>query len=183
MLDNYKAGQIAASHLLELGHTVFACITGNLNITLARERMNGFRDFLLQAKIPEESIHVLEGDFSFESGITAVRRIVDEALPCTAVWAQYDLTAVGALKELTRLGIRVPEDMSLVGMDGIDISRMVTPELTTINQPIEEMGKKSVELILKLICGERVPERTILLPQLIIRGSTGRAHAKVGETD
>lgn len=173
VLDNYKAGQLAGGHLASLGHRRIACITGPLKIALSRERLAGFRDALTPAgaTVPEGA--VFEGDFKFESGLNGMRVILSRCPDITAIWAQNDLMAVGALKHLQSRGLNVPRDMSLVGMDNIALTWMITPALTTVTQPFEQICEKAVELLLALNEGEGTsPQRIMVEPDLIVRDST-----------
>jgi DNA-binding LacI/PurR family transcriptional regulator len=173
VLDNYKAGELAARHLIELGHRQFACITGPLNIKLCRERLKGFKDTLSENDIGLSEERIFEGNFKFNSGIKGMEHFLRHQLPITALWAQNDLMAVGCLKVLQHNGIRVPEDMSLIGMDDLEIARMITPTLTTINQPFKQMSKEAVDMLLRKKSGQEVkPKKIVLQPQLIKRSST-----------
>ena len=173
VLDNYKAGVLAARHLRELGHRQFACITGPLNIKLCRERLNGFENTLAEDAIPFSRERVFEGDFKFNSGIKGMEYLLHQRIPITALWAQNDLMAVGCLKVLQQKGIRVPEDMSLMGMDDLEIARMVNPTLTTIKQPFKQMSREAVDILLRMRSGQDLKEKKVVLqPQLVKRSST-----------
>jgi DNA-binding LacI/PurR family transcriptional regulator len=175
VLDNYKAGRLAARHLLELGHREFACITGPLKIKLCRERLKGFENTLAENDIEFSKERIFEGNFKFNSGIKGMEHFLMHHVPITALWAQNDLMAVGCLKALHHKGIRVPEDISLMGMDDLEIARMITPTLTTIKQPFKQMSKDAVDMLLRKKSGQEVkPTKIVLQPQLIKRGSTSR---------
>lgn len=176
-LDNYKAGVIAAEHLIKLGHKKIACITGPLNIKLCRERLRGFRDCLKENKLKHNGHYLFEGNFKFQSGIEGVNIFLKNKIEFTAVWAQNDLMAIGALKAFMTNKARVPSDFSLMGMDDLGIARMVTPALTTISQPFKEMSEKAVELIMSLGKNEMPVERKIVLePSILVRESTAHVH-------
>jgi len=173
VLDNYKAGLLAGQHLVQYHHRKIACITGPLNIALSRERLKGFKAALSEAGaiLPDDFIY--EGDFKFESGLAAVEKFLSDEIEMTAIWAQNDMMAIGALKVLNQHGIQVPEDISLMGMDNISSSEMITPALTTITQPFQEMCQKAVNVIInRKGKKELAPSRIVLEPSLIIRDST-----------
>jgi len=173
VLDNHRAGQIAGDHLGSLGHRAIGCVTGPLRIPLSRERLAGFRDALSRfgASLPDDA--VFEGDFKFESGMRGAEAILRGHPEITAIWAQNDLMAVGVLKHLLEIGREVPAGMSLVGMDDITLARMITPALTTVTQPFEQICEKAVEMLLAMKEGDQSsPGRIILEPGLVVRDST-----------
>jgi len=174
VMDNYGAGVTAAEHLLSLGHRRFACITGPMNIAIVRERFLGFRETvgLRGGSLPDSRVY--EGNFKYEAGARAVEHLARDQF--TALWAHNDLMALGALNELQRQGKRVPEDVSLVGLDNISIAKMVVPPLTTIGQPFREMCESAVDIILRIRRGEKIPQlRVTLSPELFVRGTSGPA--------
>ena len=173
VLNNYQAGILAGSHLISLNHKKIACITGPLNIALCRERLKGFKTILSENGVLLPPDFIYEGDFKFESGIYAIKKFLNDDIKVTAIWAQNDMMAIGALKELNQNHIRVPEDISLIGMDNISSSEMVTPSLTTIIQPFQEMCQRAVQIILNHIHKKEITLNRIgLEPSLIIREST-----------
>ena len=173
VMDNYSAGQIAATHLLDLGHRDFACITGRMNISIVRERFFGFRDTIAAGGGKLDENYVFEGDFKFESGIEGGRELMRRGAGFTALWAQNDLMAIGAMNEFVRSGIRIPEQVSVVGLDNTTSSRMVVPALTTIAQPFSAMCESAVELILRMRDKVELSNRRIShKPSLVVRDST-----------
>jgi len=173
VLDNYKAGALAGEHLGGLGHRVLGCVTGPLKIALSRERLAGFRDALARHGASVDDDSVFEGDFKFESGVRGAAALLERHPRMTAIWAQNDLMAVGVLKHLQNIGRAVPRDMSLMGMDDIILARMITPALTTVTQPFEQICEKAVELLLALKEGESTFSGRITMdPDLIVRDST-----------
>lgn len=172
VVDNYLAGNLAALHLFELSHKKFACVSGPSNNNIARMGLAGFKDYLKDKNVNEDDIHVFYGNFDFESGVSAVKDILQKKLKVDAIWAQNDLIALGALKELKKNNIKVPEDISIVGMDDIYISTLFIPELTTIRIPIDEMCKRAVELIKIQSEGKNVFEKNVFTPTLVVRNST-----------
>lgn len=179
VLDNVKAGQLAARHLGELGHRHVCCITGPLNIALCRDRLRGFKEGLKEFGIPESDIIVQEGNFKFDSGVEAVDIMLKKRRRLTAMWAMNDIMALGALRELQKQGMRVPHDISLMGMDDQDICEMVYPSLTTVHYPFDLMVDKAMTLLINHIeSGEPMDSSessiTILEPSLVVRESTKR---------
>jgi len=172
-IDNREAGRIAARYLHSMGHRRIACIAGPQSVALSRKRSAGFREYLIQRGI--EPISIAGADFEFETGMTCLRALLERGEEFTAVWAQNDLLAIGAMRELDRLGIRVPEDVSIMGMDDIKTTRMVLPALTTVRQPFRAICQKAVELLLRRMENPGSPPRsTVLTPELVIRGSVRR---------
>jgi LacI family transcriptional regulator len=175
VLDNYEAGRLAASHLYGLGHRSTACVTGPLEISLCRERMSGFLDYYREKGIEIAEELCFEGNFKFESGEKAAHYLIKPGSDITAVWAQSDLMAVGFMKRLQKANKRIPDDISIVGMDDIDLSAMIDPALTTIRQPFRQMCEKAVELILleKELGRENLDHKHIVLkPELVVRDTT-----------
>jgi LacI family transcriptional regulator len=172
VLDNYKAGVIAGEHLAGLGHRAIGCITGPMKISLCRERLAGFRDALARYGAVAPDGALFEGDFSFESGFAGAREMFGGHRDVSALWAQNDLMAIGVLKYLSGIGTAVPGDVSLLGMDDIALARMITPSLSTVIQPFEEICGKAVDLVLAMRDGERGIGRIVIEPGLAVRDST-----------
>ncbi|SCM78917.1 Transcriptional regulator, LacI family [uncultured Pleomorphomonas sp.] len=167
---NREAGEIAARYLYSMGHRQVACIGGPETVSLSRERLDGFRSFLTEKGI--EVHHVSGPDFEFETGIAMVRKLLGQGCEFSAIWAHSDLLAIGAMQELARLGMRIPEDVSIMGMDGIQLGEMVRPTLTTIRQPFREICQHAVRLLLERIeHGHARPTRIVVRPELIVRDS------------
>jgi DNA-binding LacI/PurR family transcriptional regulator len=176
VLDNYDAGRLCAEHLVALGHEKFACITGPRDIFLSRDRLRGFVDVLKKNGLGLPESNIFEGDFKFETGKKGMQYFLETGAEFTAIWGQNDLMAIGAMNELVRRGRRIPDDISVVGMDNINAAEMLVPSLTTITQPFEEMARISVDMILKERNGETIPEkRVVLSPGILIRETTSRA--------
>lgn len=174
MLNNYQAGRLIGDHFAALGHQKIGCITGSFYVALCRERIQGFRDALASHGIALSDRFVAEGDFQFESGIAAAQKIFrDKNDYPTAVWAQNDLMAAGALKYVRKLGLSVPENVSVAGMDDIGLASMISPALTTVSQPFAEMAKRAVDLILlQKQLGHKINKPVVINPSLVVREST-----------
>ena len=169
VLDNYEAGRLAARHLLQLGHRRIALAQGPSDFDITRIRTKGFYDELADANMFLPPAYRFKGGFAFEDGQEVAKKILalGDKGP-TAVWAQNDLMAAGIECELTRGGLRVPEDISVMGMDGIELSRLTSPPISTVVQPFRDMARTAVEMLLGG-CSER---RAVFTPTVITREST-----------
>jgi DNA-binding LacI/PurR family transcriptional regulator len=150
VIDNYAAGRIVAQHLLALGHERFACITGPQDITIVRERTAGFCETIRSAGKLIEDKAVVEGSFKYETGVAAVDFLLDTGKAFTALWAQNDYMAIGAMNRLAERGLMVPHDVSVVGMDNVQMSWMLRPKLTTVAQPLQEICRNAVDIVIRL---------------------------------
>jgi len=174
VIDNYAAGMLAAKHLISLGHCNFAIITGPQNIALCRERQRGFAEYIEHQALLLLHHNIYEGNFKFESGIEAARYFLKNGISFSALWAENDLMALGAMNAFIRAGIKIPQDISILGMDDISSSKIMIPSLSTICQPFEAMCKKAVDLLFDMINGnENTDHHVVLPPNLIERESTG----------
>ncbi len=177
--NNYKAAQSATQHLINMGHRNIGVISGladdPLHFTAPRERMKGYKDTLREHDIEFRSELIAPGNFSLEGGAEAVSRLLAIKKPPSAVFAFSDEMAVGAMKTIQDVGLRIPEDISVIGFDDHDFSEYL--RLTTIRQPVDKYGEIAANNILQLLKGEteKVNFRTILDTQLIIRSTTGKA--------
>jgi len=173
-IDNISSARDAVEHLLQLGHRRVGMITGPLDIPLSRDRLKGYRQSLLEHDIAVESVLIQEGDHSFESGYNQMNKFLALDKTPTAIFAANDSMAMGAIKAVKAHGLRVPEDVAVVGFDNIQFSEIFEPALTTMAQPLLEMGKRSMELLLKQIKGEPLTKKQLVLDtKLIIRDSCG----------
>ncbi|AMX82223.1 LacI family transcriptional regulator [Geobacillus subterraneus] len=169
-IDNISSARKATEYLIHLGHRRIGFISGPLNVILSRDRLKGFRQAMAQHGIPVESFLVQEGDFSFESGYNMMMKFLALDQPPTAVFASNDEMAIGAIKAIKSKGLRVPDDISVVGFDDIQFASIYEPALTTISQPMFEIGKKAMELLIKLINKDELEKsQYILEDQLVIR--------------
>jgi LacI family transcriptional regulator len=168
------AGKLAAEHLLNIGHERIACITGPLTISLCRERLKGFRETLENCGIPLPAEMVFEGDFVFESGIRAAESFFSGTEVPSAIWGMNDVMIYGARKYLYDNDVRVPEDISLIGMDDLPFSHMINPSLTTVTQPFDQLAEKAVELIEEQQTGKPEDTTIVVEPGITVRNSTGK---------
>jgi DNA-binding LacI/PurR family transcriptional regulator len=174
VLDNRRAGELAAGCLLGLGHRRIGCVTGPLNIALCRERLAGFRGEAARRGVQLGA--VVEADFTFASGQEAAATLRGSFPGITAVWAQNDLMAAGILKQLAHDGARVPLDVSVIGMDDVALCGMTMPSLTTIAQPVGRISEAAVDLLMRQRAGTaRRNEQVTVMPELVVRDSTAPA--------
>jgi LacI family transcriptional regulator len=172
---NYMAGKLAAEHLVELGHKKMACITGPLEVGLFRDRLRGFKETLLNYGIHLEDTAIYEGEPEYATGKDAVDYFILKKIDITALWAECDLAAIGAMEQFKRNKMSIPDDISIIGMDDIEISKIVYPSLTTVAQPFPEMCDVAVQFVLDQKNGIEITEKKVVLkPKLIIRESTKR---------
>jgi LacI family transcriptional regulator len=161
------------AYLLELGHRRIAILSGPENVSTSQERVNGCKQAFAAANRLETAMTVLYGEFTVHSGCTMTQRAVALTPRPTALFAANNFIAIGALKALRELGLRVPEDISVVGFDDLPASLVVEPFLTVAAQPAYAMGQRATELLLQRIIAPGVmPYQEVILPtQLIIRQS------------
>jgi len=173
-IDNIIAARQATEHLINLGHKKIAFITGPLGIILSKDRLDGYRQALLLNEIFIDESLIQEGDFTVKSGYDITMKFLAVESPPTAIFASNDEMAVGAIKAIKQKGFRVPEDIAIVGFDDIPLCNIVEPELTTIAQPRYDIGCQAMEMLLKIIKGDSLERRQIVLPhKLEIRDSCG----------
>ncbi|HLI88468.1 MAG TPA: LacI family DNA-binding transcriptional regulator [Ktedonobacteraceae bacterium] len=168
--DHYRGSYLAAEHLIQLGHRRIAILLEPLYLQASLERLQGFAAALKAYAIPFDNSLVYSGGFGAEAGYELARQVLSGATLPTAIFAATDLLAIGALRKLREEGIAVPEQVSLVGYDDIQMARMVSPPLTTIAQPIAALSKQAIALLLS--GRPQTASTTLLPPALIVRSST-----------
>ena len=162
----------AMEYLISLGHRRIGFIGGRPELQSAARRLQGYKDGLCQANIPLDPELVQVGDYTKGTGFTCAQELLTLPDPPTAIFAANDQSAFGVLGAAQEAGLRVPDDLSVVGFDNIPESAYITPPLTTIDQSIEKMGFIATEMLMKLIVGEELENRIYKIPtQLVIRGS------------
>lgn len=172
-LNHFKGGYLATRHLLELGHRRIGCYTGSLDLTTSNERLEGYRAALAEAKLPFEEALVFEGNYQLGRESAALAHFLNKGV--SAIFACNDLMAFGLYREARYNKLNIPGDISIVGFDNIPFSDMMQPGLTTISQPIQEMGECAVKTLIKVI-NEEEPldayKSRIFEPRLLVREST-----------
>jgi LacI family transcriptional regulator len=169
--DNFEGARLATHHLLALGHRRIAFITGDPVHPDAVERFSGYRAALMAAGVTFNPALVVPGKYHEESGLMAVERLIDSAEPFTAIFAANDQMAFGAALALHRRGLRVPDDVSLVGFDDLAGAAHSVPPLSTIHQAAHELGRLAATSLLQLLAGE-TPTAELPAPRLIVRSSS-----------
>src|SRR5690606_3978923 len=170
--DNAGGALVAVRHLLHRGRRRIATITGPHDMDVGRSRLAGWRDAHAEADLTADELLVETGDFTEESDSRAMCSLLERAPDLDAVFAASDLMAVGALAELRRRGRRVPEDVAVVGFEDSVLARHTNPPLTTVRQPVEELGRTMVR-ILTDITRNGAPRRQVTLPtELVVRESS-----------
>lgn len=167
-VDNAAAARMATQHLIDIGRTRIATITGPVTMLASVDRLQGFHSALADAGL--ESFAEAEGDYSETSGAEAARRLLAEGRP-DAIFIASDLMARGALSALRAEGLRVPDDVAVVGFDDSQVAISADPQLTTVRQPMYAMGEKMAAVLLSRLAGEVPPEVTILPTELVVRAS------------
>ncbi|MFI1418731.1 LacI family DNA-binding transcriptional regulator [Streptomyces sp. NPDC020731] len=170
--DNAGGATAAVRHLLHRGRTRIATITGPLDMDVGRSRLAGWRTAHREAGVPADELLVEEGDFTEEGACRAMRSLLERAPDLDAVFAASDLMAVGALAELRRRRLRVPDDVAVVGYEDSILARHTAPPLTTVRQPVEEIGR-TMARILTGITRQGGPRQQRTLPtELVVRESS-----------
>jgi alanine racemase len=184
LIDDEGGARAAAEHLLALGHRAFLVVGVEPPSPGARldpegvmgQRLRGYLGALTAHELDLPDHAVVVGPASIEGGIASLRRAYEDGLRPTAVLAMSDAMAIGVLRAARELGLRVPEDLSVVGFDDIDIAQHTNPPLTTVHQPIRQKGESAVRLLLSVVERRDLrPEQIRLETRLIVRGSTGPA--------
>ncbi len=176
ILDNLKTGQLVANHLLDLGHRHLAHISGPLDLRLSRERLQGFQEVIAARGLEPGLSAVGDDSWSCESGYVAMRSLLQARPRPTAVFASNDRLAIGAMRAAIESGLRIPQDLSIVGVDNIEFAAYQSPPLTTVHQSLMSVATLGIKILLSILTGETpVQTQVVFEPTLIVRGSTTRA--------
>jgi LacI family transcriptional regulator, repressor for deo operon, udp, cdd, tsx, nupC, and nupG len=177
-IDNVAAAGVAVDYLVTLGHRDIAFIAGPSSSPICVDREQGYRLALQRATIPADPALTAIGDFSIEAGERAIERLLSQGKSFSAVFCSNDEMAIGAMRALISHGLRVPEDISVVGFDDIRYARYTSPSLTTIAQPKNALGREAMTMLIELLNDPEVPPRKrVLSADLVVRGSTARCAA------
>ncbi len=168
-VDNVRGGHDATTYLIERGHRNIATITGPLTMPAGVDRLRGYRDALRAWDLPEGM--VVDGNFTADGGADAMRAILEAGERPDAIFIASDLMARGALSVLANAGIRVPDDIALMGFDDSPVATSVTPQLTTMRQPSFAQGERMATVLLDLLAGRHPRHVTILETELVVRES------------
>jgi LacI family transcriptional regulator len=170
---NFAGGLAATQHLLSLGHHRIAYLGGPAMAAANQARVHGYRAAMEAEKVPVLRSYVRPGEFAYRTGVTGAAALLDLGKPPTAVVAGNDEIALGVIETARTRGMRVPEDLSVVGFDDTRLAQMASPPLTTIRQPLREMGGVALRTALRLAGGEKLESHHIeLATELVVRAST-----------
>ncbi|EPT7034068.1 ribose operon transcriptional repressor RbsR [Cronobacter malonaticus] len=170
--NSLLGGDIATRYLIDKGYTRIACVTGPLDKTPARLRLEGYRTAMQRAGLPVAEGYEVIGDFEFAGGLRAMQSLLALPEPPQAVFMGNDAMAVGAYQALYQAGLRIPQDIALVGYDDIELASYMTPPLTTIHQPKDELGELAIDVLIhRMAQPELQQQRLQLTPELTVRGS------------
>lgn len=169
-VDHVDGGYQAVKYLLELGHKNVACITGPSNLIDSRQRLEGYARALEEHGLPYDEDLIVEGKYTFESGEQAADVLLERGCPMDAVFAFNDMMAIGAMSRLHSRGIRIPEELSLIGYDDIFVDEFLGVPLTTVKQPTEQLGRVAArKIITNEIGSHKTNRRIVFKPELVER--------------
>ncbi|HEY3473496.1 MAG TPA: LacI family DNA-binding transcriptional regulator, partial [Anaerolineales bacterium] len=172
--DDYYGASLATEHLISLGHRRIGYINGPENWHTCRARLSGYQDTLARSNMVFDESLVQPGDWEMESGYASAKKLVEQSEHPTAIFAANDAMALGAIYAIQDAGLRVPDDVAVVGYDNRNFTKTVRPRITTVSMPVIEMGGVAAELLLKQIAEGRKEEEEIKVKgQLIIRETCG----------
>ncbi len=178
---NWQGAYTATEYLIKLGHRRIGFITGSMDLGCSEDRLKGYRSALRTYHVPEIPELIFEGTFEQPDGYTGASLMLDLPEPPTAIFASNDVMAMGVMDAIHSHGLRIPDDISVVGFDNIPQSAMVHPSLTTIQQPLEKMGRVAAQILLGILENPGKDSGRIELPtELIIRDSTSPPKDRAG---
>jgi LacI family transcriptional regulator len=174
-VDSVGMARAAVEHLIERGHTRIGMIAGTLDSPPGTYCVQGYRQALVEHDLPLDERLIYVGDFTEPGGEQAMQRLLEEAPRVTAAFAANDLMAMGALSALRKIGLKVPQDVALIGIDDIPAARLISPPLTTINQFQESLGQRAAEMLFSRLDGTVTGDPyAVEMPfSLVIRESSG----------
>ncbi|MGK3129622.1 ribose operon transcriptional repressor RbsR [Pantoea sp. C8B4] len=165
-------GELATQHLIDRGYTRIACIAGPQDKTPARLRLEGFHKAMTSNGLPVLPGYVVDGDFEFQGGFNAMNQLLTLELLPEAVFTSNDAMAVGVYHALFQAGLRVPQDIAVMGYDNIELARYLTPPLSTVHQPKDELGELAIDTLIHRMSDPDASQQTLVLtPELVERGS------------
>ncbi|AZR74454.1 hypothetical protein BBF96_14290 [Anoxybacter fermentans] len=172
--DNQLGSLQAINHLVNLGHRHIGFINGHLEAWVSLERLKGYKKGIEEHSLPWKSEYIFQGDFSKESGKKGARILMTQNPELTAIFVASDLMATGVIEELTLMGYKIPDDISVIGFDDLDFASHIKPTLSTIRQDKYQLGIEAARKIIAMIKNENyLPEQHFLKTTLISRESTG----------
>ncbi|MBT0727742.1 substrate-binding domain-containing protein [Rosenbergiella australiborealis] len=172
-IDNLTASFNAVDYLIQRGHQRIACLTGPEELTLCQYRRQGYLQALKRNNITLNPYYLVRGDFSFTSGISATDHLMQLTPPPDAIFCHNDKMALGVIYRAKQLGIAIPKQMSVIGFDGVEECQYADPPLSTISQPRMAQGEMAITLLMDLMEGKPITNRSYLLEtELVLRQST-----------
>lgn len=171
-INNYEAAGMAVEHLISLGHEKIGMVVASNSLTNSKQRFAAYKDTLAKHGLQFDGRLVAEGDTSMEGGYAAMSQILNRGCALSAVFVAGDIMAIGAMRALKEAGKRVPEDISIIGFDGIPEAEYTDPPLTTIKQPIFEKGKKAAQILINILENHQNNQSVNMDVELVKRGST-----------
>ncbi|CAE6906858.1 HTH-type transcriptional repressor PurR [Vibrio alginolyticus] len=173
IMDNSEeGGYIATKYLIENGHTDIACLSGHFDKLACKERIVGFRRAMAEANIPVNEDWILEGNFECDTAVLVADKITAMEKRPTAVFCFNDTMALGLMSRLQQNGIKIPDDISVIGYDNIELAEYFSPPLTTIHQPKRRVGKNAFEILLERIKDKDHEKRIFeMQPELVVRNT------------
>ncbi|MFA5015053.1 MAG: LacI family DNA-binding transcriptional regulator [Actinomycetota bacterium] len=174
IVDNFNSGYNAAKYLISLGHEIIGYIDRIYDHSHSLERKNGFIKAMQENGLLLDKKNIVRGGFTFEDGARAAKELIGRNSGITAIFSFNDINALGAMRGLADLGLKIPEDISVMGNDDMPFSSVYVPSLTTIHYPTEEIAGKASSLLLKKISDSNIkrPKKITIPTELIIREST-----------
>jgi DNA-binding LacI/PurR family transcriptional regulator len=170
---NWNGGLAATRHLLNLGHRRIAMLSGPTQWPCCRARLDGYRAAMDAADVPVDPELVRISRLYVEGGLTDGRKLLDLPNPPTAIFTANDLQALGVYEAARQAGVRIPDELSVVGFDDLSFTRWSGPPMTTVRQPLEQMGATAARMIIDLAAGESLEQRRVeLTTELVVREST-----------
>lgn len=184
-VDNREGGRLAAEYIFSQPGSSLLFLNGPIEYSQSRLRLAGVEDALAGSHLPSEALTVLYGDFSIDSGFRLTMNHLAEngrmkdGFPFTGIFTANDLMAIGTLRALKQAGIAVPDQVEVIGFDDIELATLVDPPLSTVSQPALEMGSRSVGMLLQLMAGKKLRQKTVTLKtDLVLRGTTRNREKK-----
>lgn len=175
-IDNFQGAFAITEHLIKHNYKKIAMISGPSENCDAEERFRGYQEALTLFGLSLDKNLIISGDFTTRSGYDVFKRLINKNPKPDAIFAANDMMAVGILEAARESGIKIPDDIAVVGFDDIYMSRFLQPRLTTVHVPIQELGSKAIQYLFKMISGEvdsKLPYREVLNTSLVIGGSCG----------
>lgn len=174
-INNVSSARKMTEYLIQLNHRKIAHITGYMSGIISRDRLEGYKQALAMNGIDCYPDYIQEGDATIQSGYDQMIKLMSLELPPTAVFAHNDEMAIGAISAAKDIGLKVPQDVAIVGFDDLEMAMIIEPKLTTVHQPRYEIGRKAMELLLILIKEEKMKVKKFIMEyELIIRESSGQ---------